>query len=633
MRWTRKQIDKHTSNLPRDPGVYVMRGRKGRVLYVGKAKNLRNRVSSYFRKSGDPRPFVSTLHEVLDRIDTVITSNEKEALLLENEMIKKHRPPFNIFLRDDKNYLYLRIDLKARFPRLDLVRKRKRDNALYFGPHHSAASVRGTHALVNRYFGLRTCRDNKFRNRSRPCLENQMGRCIGPCSGLGSRDEYSRRVDSAVMFLKGRHEDVMRELHHRMEVAAEAENFEEAARIRDQMQAVEASLSRQAVILPTRKDADAVGFAREGDCAAFAVLRFESGVLLDRIPWVLESVMAPDEDLVESFLVQYYGDAPIPDRVLLPRGLVEGREALEEVLSIRGERAVKVLEPARGPRGDAVKMAQRNATILLQDSLVSRRTTSRALDRVAELLGLQTQPRRIEAFDMSNLSSTDPVGARVTFIDGRPEKGRYRTYRVRGECGPGDTGFMREVLGRRFAKAREDGDVPDLVLLDGGPSQLGVVSDVLREMGFADMPLAALAKSKVIDKGHGPATRSPERIYVRSPDRETDTVQGVRDVDDAPQSGVRLIVPPRNDPGLHLLMRLRDEAHRFAVRYQRKRRGRRGIRSALDGIKGLGKKRRTILLRHFGSVKAIRSATLDELKAVRGLPSRVAEAVFGKLHA
>jgi len=615
MSWTKAQIRKHTANLPEVPGVYLMRGHEGQVLYVGKAINLKSRVGSYFHKSGDPRPFVGLLHDVLDRIETVVTSNEKEALILENELIKKHKPPFNIFLRDDKSYLYLRIDPGADFPRLDLVRRRRRDGATYFGPHHSASSVRGTHAMVNRHFGLRTCRDHQFRNRSRPCLEHQMGRCMGPCSGLGSPGEYGRRVKAALLFLKGRHDQVLKVLAQRMTTASETENFEEAARIRDQLGAVKALMTRQAVVLPSTRDADAVGFSRDGDSAAFAVLRFEGGVLRDRIPYVLEKVLAPEEDLVASFLLQYYARAPLPNQVLLPRGMVPGTGALQEVLAVRGERAVKILEPARGPRHDAVIMAQKNAKVLLDESLASGRVAARSLERVAELLGLQAPPVRIEAFDMSTLQTTEPVGSMVVFTNGLPDKKAYRTYAVRGEAGPGDTGFMKEVLSRRFRKARVEGPVPDLVLLDGGPSQLSVVSDVLEDLGWFDLPLAALAKSKVLGPGHGPASHSPERIYVRAADRNQEP-----------------IVPPANDPGLHLLMRLRDEAHQFAIRFHRKRRGKRGNRSVLDGIPGLGRKRKTLLLSRFGSVKAIRSATLEDLRAVKGVPGPVAQAILKKLH-
>lgn len=624
MAWTREDIERHTRDLPAAPGVYLMKDRAGKVLYVGKAINLKNRVSSYFHPSGDPRPFVRILSGILDHIEVVVTSNEKEALILENELIKKHRPPFNIVLRDDKNYLYLRLDPRVAFPRLDLVRRRKPDGAIYFGPYHTASSVRGTHALVNRYFGLRTCRDTQFRNRSRPCLEHQMGRCLGPCVLSVARETYHERVEAALMFLRGRHEEVCRELDARMLKAAEAENFEEAARLRDQLRAVRAAMTRQSVVLPVHEDVDAVGLARDGDTAAFAVLRFESGVLLDRIPYVLEGVVAPDDDLFRSFIVQYYLRAPVPNRLLLPRGAVEGCDALAEVLGARGSRRVRLSEPVRGPLHDALRMAEDNARQLLRERLASSQAVGRALRAVADLLGLAAPPRRIEAYDMSQIQGVDPVGAMVVFAEGRPDRKAYRTYSVRGEAGGGDAGAMREVLSRRFARALQEGGMPDLILLDGGPSQLAVVGTVLDDLGLSHLPLVALAKSRVVGGGFGAASHSPERLYVRR------VASGVREATEGFQAS--LLVPPQNDPGLHLLMRVRDEAHRFAVSYHRRRRTRRAHTSILEGIPGLGQKRRTLLLRRFGSVSALQGATIEELRAVEGLPKHVAEAVFRRLH-
>lgn len=621
MSWAPERVEELLRNVPPEPGVYLMRDRAGRVVYVGKAIHLRNRVSNYFQPSGDPRPFVALLSGVLARIDTVVTSNEKEALILENELIKKHRPPFNVLLRDDKNYLYLRLDAGAEWPRLELVRRRRDDGAAYFGPYHSAAAVRATFALVNRHFGLRTCSDTVFRNRSRPCLEHAMGRCPGPCAGLAAPADYRDRVEAALLFLRGRHDEVRRLLAARMSAAAEAENFEEAARLRDRLKAIETAMTRQAVVLPTTADLDAIGFARSGDCAAFAVLRFEGGVLTERVPFVLDGVVAPEEDLLESFAVQYYGRAPIPAEVLLPPALLERTEPLEGVLASRSRRTVRVRRPARGPTGDAVRMAVHNAELLLAEGLASGGARDRALARVAELLGLPGPPRRIETFDMSQFQAAEPVGSMVVFVDGRPEKRAWRTFAVRLEEGPGDVGFMREVLRRRFARLDEaPGDAPDLVVLDGGEAQLAVAVDVTAALGRA-IPLVALAKSRVTDRAFGPAERVPERLFV--PAGATGVAEG------AP---FRRILPDAHDAGLHLLMRMRDEAHRFAVSFHRKRRAKRETGSVLDGIAGLGRTRRTALLRHFRTVAGIRAATFDELRRVPGLPEPVAAAVFERLH-
>ena len=498
MAWTSEQVRRLTGDIPHAPGVYLMRDAEGGIVYIGKALDLHARVSQYFHKAGDPRPFVAMLSGILQRIDTVVTTNEKEALILENELIKKHRPPFNIVLKDDKTYLYLRIDPRQDFPRLELVRRRRADGATYFGPYSSAASVRGTHALVNRHFGLRTCGDTQFANRVRPCLEFQMHRCLGPCVGQVSREEYRRRLEAVVLFLRGRYEDVRRELDLRMEQAAEAENFEEAARIRDQARAIETALTRQAVVLPTAHDTDVVGVAREGDCLALAVLRFEGGVLAERVPVVIDGVVAPTEEVADSVLLQYYGRAPVPRQVLVPPGGVEGAEALAEVLASRSGHAVKVRAPARGQAGDAVRMAGKNALQLLAQHQARGEVRGRASARLAELLGMARPPRRIEGFDLSTFQADEPVGSMVVFVDGQPEKRAWRTFAVRLEEGPGDVGFLREVLKRRFGRAlAERQPLPDLVMLDGGEAQLRTAMDVMAGLGL-DVPLVGLAKSRVI---------------------------------------------------------------------------------------------------------------------------------------
>ncbi len=341
--------------------------------------------------------------------------------------------------------------------------------------------------------------------------------------------------------------------------------------------------------------------------------------MVERVPYILDGVVAPEEDLLESLAFQYYGRAPIPAQVLLPPGQLERTAPLEEVLGARSQRAVKVIRPYRGPNADAIRMAIHNAELLLAEGLGSRKTRDRALARVAELLGLSSLPRRIETYDMSQFQSAEPVGAMVVFINGQPEKKAWRTYGIRLEEGPGDVGFMREVLKRRFANLRDNPeDMPDLIVLDGGESQLSVGISVMAEAGLS-IPMVALAKARVIDHGFGPSKKIPERLYVQ------DVVAGVAD-----SAGFRQIVPQAHDAGLHLLMRMRDEAHRFVVKFHRKRRFKKGTGSILDGIAGLGPKRRVMLLRHFRTVGNIKSASLEELNEV--LPMGVAKAVFDKIH-
>lgn len=622
MSWTPEQIRKHMDPIAKSPGVYLMKDADGRIIYVGKAINLASRVANYFQKSGDPRPFVKRLSRVLDRIDTVVTSNEKEALLLESELIKRHRPPFNVILMDDKHFLYLRIDPAEDFPRIDLVRTRKPDRALYFGPYHSAFAIRQTLSLVNRHFGLRTCPNSSFRNRARPCLEFQMRRCLGPCSGKVAPSEYRERVDSALLFLGGRRDEVIGKLKVRMEAAATDENFEEAARLRDQIRAVETSLTRQAVVLPATQNVDAIGFARSGDTVTIVVNRFESGVLGESVPIILEEAAAPEEEFFEALLLQFYARAPVPSIILVPKGIVSAEGALAEILGTRTGFGVQVTCPSRGVNKDALKMAMDNAGNILAETLVRMDRRNRALTGVAEILGLSRPPKRIETYDMSNLFSNDTVGSMVVFTDGKPDRRAYRTFVIRMEEGAGDTGSMREVLLRRLRRVvSNDGAAPDLILLDGGEAQLGTAILVLDELEL-DIPVAALAKSRVVDSGTGPASHSPERLFV--------PLRGVADGGTG-KGQVELIIPPPQDPGLHLLMRCRDEAHQFAISFHRKRRAKRAGASILDDIPGLGKNRRMALLRHFRTIGAIKGATVDEL-AIAGIPGAVAQAVFDKIH-
>lgn len=626
MAWDPADIQRLLEPIPSAPGVYLMRDRRGAVLYVGKAVNLKARVRQYFQPTGDPRPFVSRLSEVLDRIETVVTRNETEALILENEWIKRHRPPFNVLLRDDKTYLYLRLggDGEA-FPRLTLVRRRKDDGARYFGPYASAASVRRTHALVNRHFGLRTCDDGEFRNRSRPCLEHQMGRCPAPCVGAVTPEAYRERVDQAALFLRGHVDEVQQRLQQAMQRASEAENFEEAARLRDRIRAIQAAMARQAVVLPSRVDEDLVGVAREGEAVSLTILRFEAGVLVDRVPLVVDQVQAPLEDLADSILLQYYGRAPVPDLLRLPPDLRVSAEALGEVLQTRSGRRLQVRIGGRGPEGQALEMARQNARQLLEEHLAREEVRNRAARRIQELLGLPHPPRRIEGLDLSTFQGGEPVGSLVAFVDGRPDRRSRRTFAVRGEAGPGDVGFLREVLARRVRRNREEGvPWPDLLLIDGGEAQVRAALEVLAREDV-HVAIAGLAKARVTDRGFGPAAHSAERLVFPEGGARPAAVLA-----EAPT--LTTVAPPQNDPGLHLLMRVRDEAHRVAVSFHRQRRARRERASVLDDLPGLGKARRTAVLRHFGSVARLRAASLEEIREVPGLPAPVAEALHERLH-
>jgi excinuclease ABC subunit C len=616
------RIEKLLEHIPDACGVYLMKDKHGKVVYVGKAINLRSRVSSYFQKSSDPRPFVRYLGDLLDKIDVILTRNEKEALILENELIKKYKPAFNILLKDDKNYLYLKLDLNVEFPKLELVRRRKDDGALYFGPYHVASSARSTYALINKYFGLRTCSERDFKNRTRPCIEYQMKRCLGPCVLSVDKEEYRMRVKEACLFLQGRHQEVLKDLRNRMFCASEQENFEEAARLRDQIRAIERALDRQGVVLPVERDVDAIGYARDADTASFCVLRFEKGALSDTIPYVHRKIVSPDEDVLEQFLMQYYQRAPIPNTVLVPKGVVGDLIAIADVLRQRAQKVVEVLEPVRGPYLDAMKIAVENARHALREALEDAEVAQYEVRKLCEMLDITHEIQRIEGYDMSTTMGDEYVGVMVVFRGARPEKASYRHFRIKGDV-KSDVDAMREVLLRRFSRLKEEGgEKPDLVLLDGGMAQLNCGREVLEMTGFSDIPVVALAKER-IDRSRriGFPVHIPERIYFYSPSSGTG---GVREE-------AQPLVPRQDDPGLRLLMRVRDEAHRCALRFHRKRRIRKGLLSVLEGVRGIGKKRLRALLQRFGSVRGIEEADFEEVAKVVG--KKCAEEVLKALEA
>jgi len=596
------------SELPEKPGVYIFKNAKGGILYVGKARSLKNRVSSYFHAGSDDRPFIAFLPQVLETIEFFVLNSEKEALILESELIKRHHPPYNVLLRDDKNFLYLRVGTDHEWPGLRLVRERARDNARYFGPYHSAGSARQTLAAIQRYFGLRTCRDYELRTRSRPCLEYDIGRCIAPCVYKDS-DVYKGAVNDAIRFLSGHGSDLISDLERRMYEASDALNFERAAVLRDRVTKVREGIEKQYVAGEARKNTDAVGIARQAGHFVIVVLHFEGGRLLDRTKFAFDAPLSEPAEALDAFVVQFYRKSGIPAEVLVPD--YADTSGLSELLSTRARRKIIVRHPQRGKQAMHLRMAIENAQEILRIAMAETGMRDKALKRVMELTGLDCEPRLIAGFDMSMLQGRDPVGSLVTFQDGRPFKRGYRTFAIKGGF-IDDFHQMQEVL-TRYLKRVGQGRLerPDLVLLDGGPPQLGAYVEANKETGVSVFVIG-LAKSRITDQETG--ARSPERIYV--PDGDS----------------WRLIVPDQHDDGLHLLMRVRDEAHRFAGRFQARRRKKTVFQSVLDTIPGVGKKRRLMVLRHFKSMDALRNATLDDLKAIKGLPESVVQRIFNELH-
>ena len=533
------EINALVDRLSDDPGVYVMRDRKGVIVYVGKARRLRARVKQYFNGT-DTRHFVPYLANLLGDIETVVTSTEKEALLLENNLIKRHKPRFNVKLRDDKQFLVLRLDPKANWPRLELVRRMRQDGASYFGPYHSANSARHTLRVVNRYFKLRTCTDYTLTHRSRPCLQHQIGRCPAPCVYPVDRDAYGGQVKNVGLFLNGRHKDLVHALQGQMEAAAATLEFELAARLRDQLNAIETSLERQQIVDNSSIDQDVIGMYREGGQVEFVVMHVRQGKLLGNRSFSARGMELPDPEVLGSFLLAYYDDAPlIPDELILPSPLVEDdEEPLKAWLRETSGRKVAVVVPERGDRKKLLSLAQKNAA----SSFASRRNrqedSDQALLSLKQRLGLSKLPRTIECYDISHIQGSDTVASMVVFVDGAAARKRYRSFRIRGGSEGlaqgnrqnDDFASMAEVLGRRLRRGlavageakgpeQEDGEeaevsevsdawtLPDMIVIDGGKGQLGRVLAIMRDLGITvgagGVDVVSLAKERKVEIGRG----------------------------------------------------------------------------------------------------------------------------------
>ncbi|WNZ64672.1 excinuclease ABC subunit UvrC [Myxococcus sp. MxC21-1] len=599
--------------LPTEPGVYLMKDRRGQVIYVGKAINLRSRVRSYFNRTGDTRVFVSLLDQLLGDLETVLVSNEKEALLLENELIKKHRPRFNVLLKDDKQFISLRLDRTQPYPRLEVVRKYERDGARYFGPYSSAGAIRETLRVVNRFFRLRTCTDHVLANRKRPCLLHQIGRCPAPCVYPVPQEDYHRSVDEVVMFLEGKAGELVEGLRLRMKRAAQELKFEEAARIRDQLSAIERSLERQKVATTDFKDQDVFAFHREGDRILFYVLWVRQGRLNGGQAFPFGSQEFPDEELIASFVNLYYDQGSfVPEEVLLPLELEDGTGGLEALLTERKGERVRVLVPKRGEKLDLVKMAAKNAEQAFVERRRTKDETDTVLSRLQQRLGLRNFPRRMECFDISHFQGSAIVASQVAVTDGDADKSRYRKYKIKTLEKQDDFASMYEVISRRLKKGLEDNDLPDLLVIDGGKGQLASAHAAMKDVGVDSVDVVGLAKSRdleVFDRD-AESARSPERIFV----------VGRKDP----------IVLSQNSAEMFMLTRMRDEAHRFAITFQKQVLRKSRVRSALEDIPGVGETRRKQLLRHFGSLKRVGDASIEELAEVVG--PAMAERVHAGLH-
>lgn len=599
--------DEKVRSVPASAGVYILKDRKGRSLYVGKAKNLRSRVMSYLHEGGDQqRPHISYLMKEVEDLDYVVTRNEREALVLENSLIKQKKPRYNIRLRDDKNYLSLRLDPGERFPRLTLTRRVLKDGALYYGPFASADALRKAKRLIHKVFPLRDCTDEKFkRHAARPCLSYYMGMCLGPCAGKVSEEEYGEAVERARMFLRGEKDKIIEVLRNNMEKASEDMRYEDAAHYRDQMKLLEKNLDDQMFITPGTKDRDIVGFHREGQDAEFSVLFSRGGMLVDKAEYSFRNAAGTDEELLGEFISQFYGgNRFIPNEIIIPVE-IDGMEEVSEWLAEKLGRKVALSVPERGVKASQVELAGRNALESFQRKHARELGELDLLERLKSSLHLDRLPAAIECFDISNIQGDSAVASLVRFEGGKPARERYRTYKIKTVEGPNDYAMMREVLSRRLTRGEEEGwGIPDLVLIDGGKGQLNIAHSVIEELGYAGkLDLASIAKGRYEGES--------DKIYIYGRKNP--------------------IVFSKNSQVLFLLMRVRDEAHRFAITFHKKLRGKRAVSSVLDDVPGIGAKRKRELIKRFGSLSGIREATIDDIAAVPGMSRKIAEELKDRL--
>ena len=594
------QLIARVKNAPASPGVYLMKDKDGKVIYVGKASNLKNRIKNYFGRT-DGRSMVSFLIAKVRDIEFLVTETEKEALILENNLIKEHRPRYNVNFRDDKTYFNIRIDPTATFPRFQLVRRPKKDGARYFGPYPSSASAKETLRFIQSIFRLRTCTDQEVTSRKRPCLEYEIKRCLAPCARLIDEASYEGLVNDSMAFMEGREKKLIADLCVRMDTASENLRFEEAAVLRDTIAAIEETLEKQTVVSGLSKDRDVFGIHRDGNLTQICILYERTGKIIGKMTFPLFRIRSESSEILSSLMKQYYdGGAYIPDEIIIPLD-IEDRAVMMEWLSEKKGKKVSVAVPKRGQGMELLKIAGDNAKSIFE---LEKHATpmEETLSVLARELLLKNIPRRIECFDISNIGGKYAVGSMVTFVDGKAWKPGYRRFRIKTVDGADDYAMMYEVLNRRY---REKGNLPDLILVDGGKGQLSVAVAALKDLNAEGVDVVALAKEirqRETDKGE-------DRVYI---------------------VGKKYPVYVSKWPeALFLLQRLRDEAHRFAVAYHRQLKGKKDFHSLLDEITGIGGEKKKALLKLFGDVERIRDASVQELQGVQGIGRKTA----AKIHA
>ncbi|GAB6193394.1 excinuclease ABC subunit UvrC [Desulfocastanea catecholica] len=592
------------SSAPHAPGVYMMLDGRSAVVYVGKAKDLFKRLSSYAHFSGAEYNKTAVMLDKVRKVDTIITNTEKEALILEASLIKKHKPKYNIILRDDKNYPYIKVTVQEEWPRVFMTRRKSRDQARYFGPYASAGAMWSTLRLLASLFPLRKCKGSRLKKRDRPCLNRQIGKCLAPCAGNADRQLYLDHVAKIIMLLEGRSQDLVGSLKEQMLTASGILDFEKAATIRDQISALSRTLEKQVISADHNKDQDVFGFARKDAAVTIAILFIRNGLINGSRTFFLGDPYGDDATILSQALSQFYdAHSLLPKEILLPFAPAD-LSLHEEYLSDSAGVKLHLKIPQRGDNQQLVAMANTNALQLFEEKEQKNRSWQNLCRAMEKTLRLNRPPKRIECLDISNISDRQAVGALVCFTEGEPDKANFRHYKIKTVDGPNDYAMMKEVLERRLRRGMEEDTLPDLFVVDGGKGQLGMALAVAKELGITDqIDWIGIAKEKQ-DEG--------EKLY--KPERKNP------------------VLLPAHNPILLYLMRIRDESHRYGVTFHRKLRNKATLASDLDQIPGIGSEKKQQLLRHMGSLKRIKTATLPELMAVKGIGKELAGEIIRFFH-
>ena len=592
---------------PHQPGVYRMLDTKGSTIYVGKAKDLKKRLSSYFIKKNNHDPKTMALLEMIKDFEIIITSSGHEAFILESNLIKEYNPKYNVILKDGKSYPLLRIDMNETYPAIQRVRKIKNDKAHYFGPYSSSNSVNKTLKQIQKIFKLRRCKNTQFKNRSRPCLNFQIKACLGLCCNDVSVVKYKRQVQDAILFLKGRSHQVVKKLKAQMTGYASSREYEKAAEIRDTIFAIENILERQVVVSPDMIDRDIVAFAADKGRGVITVMIVRSGFLIDTAHYPLDLGFKEPDEILSAFLEQYYKHMEFLPSIILLSRKIENKEEMENLFAKRKGKKVNIRVPVRGEKKRLVEMAHVNASRELEKSLLKEEEERASISMLRDLMGMKNLPARIECFDNSNLSGQDPVSSMVVFKDGRPYKDGYRKFIIRDLDYQDDYAYMYQVLERRFLKDPSEMAYPDLLVVDGGKGQLSMAVAVLKELNIENNFMVAGLAKKNEAKGE-----EFDKIYIPGRSNPLNTSQARK--------------------ALYLLQQVRDEAHRFVITFQRKRREKRAGLSVLDTIPGIGPKKKKALLKHFKGITQMKTASIDEIADLPGINKTLAKKVIQTLN-